>query len=103
MLAYLRETTNVNRRKAGRRKLRLLTCSFARVVWDRLSEASRALVVGVELLVEGRSTEEEHQKRAQAVQQFFMTQANQLRPGSADGIVFALMGTYSLEQMTIVA
>lgn len=103
MLAHLRETSNVNRRKAGRRKLRLLTCSLARVVWDRLSEPSRALIREVELLLDGRSTEEECQIREQAVQQYFMSQAHHLRPGNADGIVYCVIMTRSLEQMTVVA
>src|SRR5262249_39224140 len=103
MLTHLRQTTSVHRKKAGRRKLRLLACACARAVWGRMSEPCRHLVEGVELLVDGRLSQEEYDGRARAVQEYFMNQRFGLRAGNADGMVFAVMGTQSLEQMVLVA
>jgi hypothetical protein len=103
MLTHLRQTASVHRKKVGRRKLRLLACACARAVWARMSEPCRRLVEGVELLVDGRLAQEEYDARARAVQEHFMNQRFGMRPGNADGIVFAVMGTQSLEQMVLVA
>jgi len=63
LVAHLRETAGVHRKKAGRRKLRLLTCAHARTTWEQLSGPSRALVEAIELLADGRLTEQEFEAR----------------------------------------
>src|SRR5688572_11308349 len=88
MLEHLRDTANVNRTRAGRRKLRLVACACARVVWCWLSEPAREVVLGAELVADGRSTEQEHEARVEALRQHLTTVRTLSR---ADGMVYAAM------------
>lgn len=58
MIEYLRQNTNLNRTKVGRRKFRLFSCACARRMWDLLDEVCRDLVEGAEQLVDGKITKE---------------------------------------------
>jgi hypothetical protein len=63
LIAHLRETANVQRKKAGRRKLLLLACACARQMWGLMCGPNRALVEGIELLADGRLTKQELEAR----------------------------------------
>ena len=69
MINHLCVTANVHRKKAGRRKLRLLTCACAREVWDLMSEPCRAVIDCVERVVEDRASEEELARLQQAMRE----------------------------------
>jgi len=57
MLECLQCQHNVNRRKIGRRKIRLFGCASCRLLWDvMVDDRSRKAVEFVEMMIEGQAT-----------------------------------------------
>jgi hypothetical protein len=99
LLTHLTRTASIHRKKAGRRKLRLLTCACARQMWGQFSSLSRTAVEGVELVADGRLSQQEFDARLELAREAASEEERSRLGTGADAIWGYLVGTTDLVHM----
>jgi hypothetical protein len=100
MFDHLR-AQNVNRRKTGRRKLKLFACACARAVWAHLNEPCRAFVEAAELFADERISQDELKERYLDFTSAYDDDGMRLDPLSGYGITWALLGSRLLDTLAL--